>query len=62
MEKNVEMLLVADKTMYEFYKGGLEEYLLTIANMVSFHCFGNEISWQAYFFYTFVVNIVRCVT
>lgn len=39
-EKNVEMLMVADKTMYEFYKGGLEEYLLTIANMVS-HIFRN---------------------
>lgn len=34
-EKNVEVLMVADKTMYEFYKDGLEEYLLTIANMVS---------------------------
>ena len=33
-EKNVEMLMVADKTMYQFYKDGLEEYLLTIANMV----------------------------
>ena len=33
-EKNVEMLMVADKTMYAFYKDGLEEYLLTIANMV----------------------------
>lgn len=39
MEKNVEMLMVADKTMYEFYMGGLEEYLLTIANMVCFYCF-----------------------
>ena len=36
-EKNVEMLMVADKTMYEFYKDGLEEYLLTIANMVCNH-------------------------
>ncbi|XP_015763336.1 PREDICTED: A disintegrin and metalloproteinase with thrombospondin motifs 7-like isoform X1 [Acropora digitifera] len=35
MEKNVEMLMVADQTMYKFYKDGLEEYLLTIANMVS---------------------------
>ncbi|CAH3023459.1 unnamed protein product [Porites evermanni] len=34
-EKNVEMLMVADQTMYQFYKDGLEEYLLTIANMVS---------------------------
>ena len=33
-EKNVEMLMVADQTMYAFYKDGLEEYLLTIANMV----------------------------
>ena len=33
-EKNVEMLMVADQTMYKFYKDGLEEYLLTIANMV----------------------------
>lgn len=33
-EKNVEILMVADKTMHEFYKDGLEEYLLTIANMV----------------------------
>ncbi len=38
-EKNVEMLMVADKTMYEFYKDGLEEYLLTIANMVCNHQF-----------------------
>ena len=44
----MEMLLVADKTMYEFYKGGLEEYLLTIANMVSIHCFGDRISCQSY--------------
>ena len=35
-EKNVEMLMVADKTMHEFYKDGLEEYLLTIANMVCY--------------------------
>lgn len=34
-EKNVEMLMVADETMYAFYRDGLEEYLLTIANMVS---------------------------
>lgn len=34
-EKNVEMLMVADQSMYKFYKDGLEEYLLTIANMVS---------------------------
>ena len=43
----MEMLMVADKTMYEFYKGGLEEYLLTIANMVSFHCFGMETRFLA---------------
>lgn len=36
VEKNVEMLMVADKTMHEFYKEGLEEYLLTIANMVCY--------------------------
>lgn len=36
-EKNVEMLMVADQTMYAFYKDGLEEYLLTIANMVCYH-------------------------
>ena len=36
-EKNVEMLMVADQTMYQFYKDGLEEYLLTIANMVCYH-------------------------
>ena len=53
--------MVADKTMYEFYKGGLEEYLLTIANMVSFHCFADETSCQTYLFYTFVVSIVRDV-
>ena len=35
-EKNVEILMVADKTMHEFYKDGLEEYLLTIANMVCY--------------------------
>lgn len=36
-EKNVEMLMVADKTMYQFYKDGLAEYLLTIANMVCYY-------------------------
>ena len=36
-EKNVEMLMVADQTMYQFYKDGLEEYLLTIANMVCYY-------------------------
>jgi len=29
--------MVADQTMYAFYKDGLEEYLLTIANMVCYH-------------------------
>lgn len=36
-EKNVEMLMVADQAMYQFYKDGLEEYLLTIANMVCYY-------------------------
>ena len=29
--------MVADQTMYQFYKDGLEEYLLTIANMVCYY-------------------------
>lgn len=31
--------MVADETMYAFYKDGLEEYLLTIANMVSWYSY-----------------------
>ena len=33
-ERHVEVLLVADKTMHEFYKEDLEEYLLSIMNKV----------------------------
>lgn len=58
-EKNVEMLMVADKTMYEFYKGGLQEYLLTIANMVCSYCYWDKPSCQTYLFCTFFVSILR---
>lgn len=33
------MLMVADETMYAFYRDGLEEYLLTIANMVGWYSY-----------------------
>ncbi|KAK3727914.1 hypothetical protein QZH41_016375, partial [Actinostola sp. cb2023] len=32
-ERNVEVLVVADKSMYEFHKDDLESYLLTVMNM-----------------------------
>lgn len=31
--------MVADETMYAFYRDGLEEYLLTIANMVGWYSY-----------------------
>ncbi|XP_048584010.1 A disintegrin and metalloproteinase with thrombospondin motifs 12 isoform X2 [Nematostella vectensis] len=34
-ERNVEVLVVADRTMHEFHGAALEEYLLTVMNMVN---------------------------
>lgn len=33
-ERNVEALVVADKSMYDFHKDDVENYVLTIMNMV----------------------------
>lgn len=33
-ERNVEVLVVADKSMYDFHQDDLENYLLTVMNMV----------------------------